>query len=105
MINLSTVAKKLHHPIRLSKSFRADLSWWSVFLESWNGVSVLKCVVRGPPAFTLTSDASGGRLHGRLLIKRPRSCFHWSMPVPFGGFNGKEKWLDVCAIMQLSLPS
>ena len=30
MINLSTVAKKLHHYIRLSKSFRADLSWWSV---------------------------------------------------------------------------
>ena len=47
MINLSTVAKKLHHHIRLSKLFRADLSWWSVFLESWNGVSVLNCVVGG----------------------------------------------------------
>ena len=41
MINLSTVAKKPHHHTRLSRSFRADLAWWSVFLEAWNGISVM----------------------------------------------------------------
>ena len=57
---MSTVAKKLHHQIRLNKSFQSDLLWWDTFLEDWNGVSMLGGLRRGPPVATLTPDASGG---------------------------------------------
>ena len=30
-----------HHPTCLNRSFRSDIAWWSVFLEHWNGVSML----------------------------------------------------------------
>ena len=54
-------------PIRLNKGFQADLAWWNLFLEKWNGVSFLL-----PPAHLprvrMTSDASGswgcGAWHG-----------------------------------------
>ena len=59
MIDLSTVAKELHHHIRLSTAFRSDLQWWALFLEGWNGVSLFESVVPKPPTATLTSDASG----------------------------------------------
>ena len=45
-------------PISLNMGFRADLAWWQMFLEQWNGVSFLL-----PPAhlpkMEVTSDASG----------------------------------------------
>ncbi len=59
MIDLSSVAKELHHRIRLSRAFKSDLSWWALFLEQWNGVSLFSSVVRGACCTTLTSDASG----------------------------------------------
>ncbi len=60
MITLSTVAKKLHHRIRLNRGFRSDLQWWSLFISRWNGISMMASVTRLPPAATITSDASGG---------------------------------------------
>ena len=59
MIDLSSVAKELHHHVRLSAAFRSDLQWWALFLEDWNGVSIFKSVVLQHPMATLTSDASG----------------------------------------------
>ena len=38
MIDLSMMAKKGHHWLRLNKAFQSDLRWWDVFLEDWNGV-------------------------------------------------------------------
>ena len=35
-------------PIRLNREFQADLHWWNLFLEKWNGVSFLL-----PPAMHL----------------------------------------------------
>ena len=58
MISLSTVAKELHHRIRLNKGFQSDLQWWATFLESWNGVSMMSATVYSPPTATITSDAS-----------------------------------------------
>ena len=34
MISLSTVAKELHHRIRLNRGFQSDLYWWATFIES-----------------------------------------------------------------------
>ena len=60
MINLSTVAKKPYHRIRLNKAFQSDLLWWDTFMEDWNGVAVFASLYHSPPAAVLTSDASGG---------------------------------------------
>ena len=46
------------HWVRLNQHFRSDLQWWAIFLEDWNGVALFGGVVRRPPKFTLTSDAS-----------------------------------------------
>ncbi len=59
MIDLSSVAKELHHHSRVSRAFRLDLSWWALFLEQWHGVSLFTSVVRSSFGTTLTSDASG----------------------------------------------
>jgi len=59
MISLSTVAKELHHRIRLNRGFRSDLQWWACFLPSWNGISMMSGVVPPCPTASITSDASG----------------------------------------------
>ena len=47
-----------HHHVRLNASFRSDVVWWDVFLEAWNGTSLL---VGGAQRETIHifSDASG----------------------------------------------
>ena len=59
MISLAKVAKQLHHHIRLNKGFRSDLQWWSCFLPTWNGISMMAGAPRQWEA-SVTSDASGG---------------------------------------------
>ena len=59
MIDLASVAKELHHFVRLNKGFRSDLEWWALFLCEWNGVSLMSTLMQKPPEMTLTSDASG----------------------------------------------
>ena len=60
MIELSMVAKQLHHHIRLNKGFKSDLEWLALFLPTWNGVAMMLSVCCTPPTTTVTSDASGG---------------------------------------------
>ena len=59
MIDLSTKTKKLYHNIRLNKNFRSDLSWWALFLTTWNGVGMMASTVKSKCTAVLTSDASG----------------------------------------------
>ena len=56
MIDLSKLAHRQHHHVRLSQEFRSDLQWWASFLPRWNGKSMLH-----PPApqHVVTADASG----------------------------------------------
>ena len=58
MIDLAGIVSELHHRIRLNLAFRPDLQWWDLFLEDWNGLSVLSGVVWTPPSVVVTSDAS-----------------------------------------------
>ena len=60
MIELATVAKELHHHIRLNRGFKSDLEWWALFLPTWNGITMMSSVCRTQPMTTVTSDASGG---------------------------------------------
>ena len=45
--------------IRLNRAFRADLAWWKIFSEDWNGTSFLD-TPETFPTIHATSDASGG---------------------------------------------
>ena len=45
-------------PIRLNAEFRADLSWWQCFTQSWNGSSFLPTPPQLPQS-QVASDASG----------------------------------------------
>ena len=40
LIDTAKKAKHLHHSVRLSKAFQADIDWWLEYLPQWNGVSV-----------------------------------------------------------------
>ncbi len=57
LINLLKGRRHPFHHIRLNRQVRADLYWWKMFAESWNGVAFF------PPASTelieFASDASG----------------------------------------------
>ena len=57
MIELASVAKELHHHIRLTASFRSDLQWWATFLSRWNGVGMMAANVQSRPGAVVTSDA------------------------------------------------
>ena len=59
LIDLSTVAKQLHHHIYLNRAAQSDLLWWDTFLGVWNGVSMMSTLRRGRADITLTSDTSG----------------------------------------------
>ena len=59
MISLSTVARDLHHHIRLNRGFRSDLQWWCQFLSAWNGMGMMSAVAKCGFVATFTSDASG----------------------------------------------
>ena len=51
--------KKMHYFTRLNRDFRSDLAWWHVFIHSWNGLSLLRCVSTVSLAFTVYTDVSG----------------------------------------------
>ena len=60
----ATAAKlrEMHFYTRLNKEFRSDLCWWDIFLESWNGISLLQCTTTLTPTaheLSIQTDASG----------------------------------------------
>ena len=58
----STAAKlrKMHYITRLNTAFRSDLFWWHIFLQSWNGLSILRHpALSMPPDVAAQTDASG----------------------------------------------
>ena len=60
MIDTANQAKKLDHWIHLTAEFRSDLTWWRLFLKSWNGRTKMQIMAPAqPPKATVTTDASG----------------------------------------------
>ena len=59
MIELSKIAHKPCHYIRLNRSFHLDLMWWRLFLHSWNGISMMSTLMPTYPDLSIISDASG----------------------------------------------
>lgn len=62
MIDFSNRKIHLDAPLRLNvefRDFRSDITWWALFLEKWNSVSIIKSLCRMPIDRHITSDASG----------------------------------------------
>ena len=59
IFELMAVAEREDHLIQLNVAVRADLHWWSLLLEHWNGCSVLWCCRAIKPEIEVVSDASG----------------------------------------------
>ena len=57
MIDLAKVPRRSHHFTRLNNEFRADLRWWHIFIEHWNGIAIIP--VPTAVNVVVTSDASG----------------------------------------------
>ena len=57
IIELLSVARSRDQWVRLNASTCSDLTWWEVFLEGWNGVSMMPRF--SMPVITVESDASG----------------------------------------------
>ena len=52
-------AKHPDHWVHLNAGFRSDLLWWHLFLDTWNGVSMLWDIHSSAPSVEVVSDASG----------------------------------------------
>ena len=79
-------------PVQISSSFgwsseieqfRADLQWWALFLDSWNGVAIISALCRRPVDTKLSMDASGswgcGAYFGNQWFALPwSSCPSWA---------------------------
>ena len=73
LISLLTDAKRKHRDIiRINTEARSDIKWWTMFIESWNGVSILRDQILTQPDHELWSDASGS--WGQLLSGLPNGC-------------------------------
>ena len=59
-IDLSMIPHHLDHYVRLSMDARSDIEWWAQYVESWNGIQMMRAIKGAAPAAVMTSDASGG---------------------------------------------
>ena len=59
MYTTAAKLKEMHYFTRLNREFRSDLAWWHVFLQSWNGLRLLRCIPTTLPDCTICTDASG----------------------------------------------
>jgi len=54
-----STAAKMHFITRLNTSFRSDLLWWNIFLQAWNGFSILRYPAVSHSDVWVQTDASG----------------------------------------------
>ena len=67
MYSVALRVRELDYFTRLNQGFRSDLYWWHIFLQDWNGVSLLQQAGTVQPHMTLHTDASGTWGCGALL--------------------------------------
>ena len=59
LIDLASSRSNLDHWIRIDRPFKSDLFWWHIFLDKWNGTSLLYTHTDTPADIDLFTDASG----------------------------------------------
>ena len=75
LFSLLALDRAPHHYIRLNTSAKADLLWWKVFLQEWNGSSFFPSIA---PFLEVFSDASGSYGCGGFAI--PHGWFQLRWP-------------------------
>ena len=77
LFSLLKLARRAHFFIRLNTKARADILWWRIFLQGWNGSSFF---LSSSPSVTVISDASGSfgcgafaRAYGWFQVAWPQS--------------------------------
>ena len=90
MIDLAASRHNLDHWIWLDGGFRSDLFWWHLFLDRWNGVSVIQSHLQRAPDHSLFTDASGTWGCGALW---DRSWFQKAWPADWASVNIATKEL------------
>ena len=53
------ISSSTSHRIRLNTPARADIYWWHLFMDRWNGISILWDLQRQSADLSVYSDASG----------------------------------------------
>lgn len=56
LIEAMQIPRRPFHQVRLNGQCRADLAWWALFVDDWNGVSFFPDLHPGP---SVVADASG----------------------------------------------
>ncbi len=59
MFELLKGIRKPHYKIRLCRSFRSDLQWWTTLIDAWNGVGLIRAPDETNPIVHIWTDASG----------------------------------------------
>ena len=84
MYSTAAKLKKMYFYSRLNTAFWSDLFWWHIFLQLWNGYSILRHpALLTPPDFTAQTDASG--IWGCAAVLETE-WFQWQWP---------SEWLNV----------
>ena len=56
---LGSLRKRAYDPIRITRDLRTDLAWWSIFLNQWQGTSLMWDHLHHHTEVIVYSDASG----------------------------------------------
>ena len=84
---LAETAQPYHH-IHFNLPVRSDLMWWALFIQSWNGMSMLLKYRPQRSDHEIWTDASGsfgcGALWGRRWLKVTRSEIYREAPHELG---------------------
>ena len=74
LFSLLPRARSNHHFIHLTAGARADLLWWKIFLQDWNGWSFFP---QATPSIEVTSDASGSFGCGAFALNHGWFQLEW----------------------------
>jgi len=77
---MQSIGSHPDHHVRLNSAARADITWWYLFADSWNGISMLWDSHNLNPEFIMFSDASGSWGCGAFWDSL---WFHLEWPVNF----------------------
>ena len=94
LIDAKSKLKKAAHFTRLSPGCKADIFWWSAYMEGWNGIGLFPSRAMGP---SITADASGSWGCGAFL-EGPLLWFQVQWPEDWSSVNIAAKELFPLAI-------
>ena len=81
---MQSIGSHPEHHVRLNIAARADIVWWHLFAEEWNGISILWDSSTVLPEFNIFSDTSGSWGCGALWGFQ---WFYFKWPDQFCSFS------------------